>query len=113
MEVIKEGKLTIQKGDNFVTIHKEGYVKDDFIVDDDEDDTEGAEEDDDEDTIASSSGDEEDVVSVEPDGQCVDEPQSHNRATRTSKRQKNARATETKPVSYLECTDELSEEEYV
>ena len=31
MEVIKEGKLTIQKGDNFVTIHKEGYVKDQHL----------------------------------------------------------------------------------
>lgn len=92
---------------------KEGYVKDDFIVDDDEDNTEDVEEDDDEDTIVSSSVDEEEIESLDPDCQCVDEPPSHKRATRTSKRQKNARAAETKPVSYLDCTDELSEEEYV
>lgn len=92
---------------------KEGYVKDDFVVDDDEEEEEDAEEEDDEEGFETENSSEEDAYE------------------KKSKKLRKTKLIKTKKViiksvfqtpvklateaqeNYLDCTSELSEEEYV
>lgn len=85
---------------------KSGYVKDDFVVDDDEEDEEEEEEEDEEE-------DEDEYV----------KPKSCRKPTTATTKKRNTKKDKTPIVnnymsteqgeSFLECTGELSEEEYV
>lgn len=100
--------------DDDVSRTKEGYVKDDFIVDDDEDDDDDYEDEDDDDEDEDEDDDEDD-----------DEDRIPKRKTkpvlRKSTREKKKKAvienvfTATLDTAdeFLDCTSELSEEEYI
>jgi hypothetical protein len=91
-------------GDN-VPRTKEGYVKDDFVVDDDEADDDDYEE----------SEEENDESSEEEVKKKKSKPAKKAPAKKTAKAKapKNVFQIVTQTDNYLDCTDELSEEEYV
>jgi hypothetical protein len=92
---------------------KSGYVKDDFVVDDDEEEEEDYEEDDEED-------DEEEEEEVKPkskrkSAKKATKAKSIKQAKPSKKNQKlqTVFVTMEQPENFLECTGELSEEEYI
>ena len=87
---------------------KDGYVKDGFVVEDDDDEEVDDDEDEDEDEDDENEVEEEEEIIVKP------------KRSRTSKTSTKATKTPKKTVfemveqaSYLDCTSELSEEEYI
>ena len=91
---------------------KEGYVKDDFIVDDDEDDDEEEEEEEEEEDEEE---EEEEYVKKSKKQKAKPQPKSKAKATdKKSKKVENVFTSVTEQQeNFLDCTSELSEEEYV
>jgi len=93
---------------------KEGYVKDDFVVDDDEDeydDDEDEEEEEDEDE-----DDEEIFTKKSKKNKKVEKPKAKKESEKKGKKTAtpvNVFTSITENDSYLDCTSELSEEEYI
>jgi hypothetical protein len=114
-------------------VTKEGYVKDDFVVDDDEveeveeeeeaDDTKVEEEEEDEEEDDDEDDDEEEDEDEDEDEEEDDEEEeaTKKRATLNSKKTSTTRVLRPRPtkakvepdISYLECGIELEEEEYI
>jgi len=96
---------------------KEGYVKDDFVVDDDEDDEEEDEEEEEEDE--DDEDDEEKVFTKKKVSKLSNKKsKSDTKTTKAGKGKKPAAPVNVfislnEEENYLDCTSELSEEEYV
>jgi len=89
---------------------KEGYVKDDFIVDDDEDEDEG-EDDDDEDEDEDEDDEDEDEQVFKKKKPVVKKPTVKKTAKQIKTEFEEKIAEE--EDNYLDCTSELSEESYI
>ena len=91
---------------------KDGYVKDDFVVDSDDED-EGDDDDSEEDVESDES--EEEIVKPKAKGKVLAHAQAQAQApTKTKPIQKPKAAKKEKPEPILvECSDELTEEEYL
>jgi hypothetical protein len=91
---------------------KEGYVKDDFIVDDDEDEDEEEEEEEEEEDE-----EEEEEEYVKKSKKQKAKPQPKSKAKTTDKKSKKVEnvfiSVTEQQENFLDCTSELSEEEYV
>jgi hypothetical protein len=91
---------------------KEGYVKDDFVVDDDEDEEDDYEDEDEEEDETS----EEEVYAKKkkPKAKPVKKAETKPKK-KTTKAPANVftAATDASEKEYLDCTDELSEDDYV
>ena len=98
---------------------KSGYVKDDFVVDDDEED----EEDDDEEEEEEEDEDEEEEEEVKPKSKrkpakkaAKAKPAKPTKQVKPAKKNQKPQTvfvTMEQPQNFLECTGELSEEEYI
>jgi hypothetical protein len=94
--------------DDDVPRTKEGYVKDDFIVDDDEEDEDYDEEEEEEEEEESEASSEEEIVVK------TRKTRSTPAAKKPTKEKKVAAPPKEVLINnYLDCTSELSEEEYV
>ena len=91
---------------------KDGYVKDDFVVDSDDDGSGGDDDDDSEDDDIES---EEEIVKPKAKGKVLAQAQAQAQAqAKTKPVQKPKAAKKEKPEPILvECSDELTEEEYL
>lgn len=91
---------------------KDGYVKDDFVVDSDDED-EGDDDDSEEDVESDES--EEEIVKPKAKGKVLAQAQAQAQApTKTKPAQKPKATKKEKPEPILvECSDELTEEEYL
>jgi hypothetical protein len=93
---------------------KEGYVKDDFVVDDDEDEEDyDEEEDEDEDEESDESSEEEIVIKTRSSKKTAKSPVTKKAASAKDKKVQGQQLPEVLVNNYLDCTSELSEEEYV
>lgn len=119
-----DSELSDEEEDDDVPLTKEGYAKDGFIVDDDDDD----DEDDIEDDISEEEDEDEDDITDEDDDVCKRKSKKKTKVTTKKFSKKNAKKTMNVKAaldaamtshtntryqeSFLDCTSELSEEEY-
>ena len=94
---------------------KEGYVKDDFVVDDDEEDEDYDEEEEEEEEEESDESSEEEIVIKTRSSKKTAKSATKKATTASAKDKKAPRQPQTEVLinNYLDCTSELSEEEYV
>ena len=93
---------------------KDGYVKDDFVVDSDDDGSGGDDDDDSEEDVESDDSEEE-IVKPKAKGKVLAQALAQAQAqAKTKPVQKPKAAKKEKPEPILvECSDELTEEEYL
>jgi hypothetical protein len=90
---------------------KEGYVKDDFVVDDDEEDEDYEEEESEEEESEASSDEEEIVIKTRS---ATAAQKAKGRTKKEAKEKRGAKLVPEPQINnYLDCTSELCEEEYV
>jgi hypothetical protein len=93
---------------------KDGYVKDDFVVDDDEEEDDEEEEEEEEEEA---DDDDEEVYTkkakVIKKPKTADKKKGKTTDKKTKKAPVNVFTSIAEPENYLDCTSELSEEEYV
>jgi hypothetical protein len=89
---------------------KDGYVKDDFVVDSDEED-EGDDDDDSEDDDIESGESEEEIVKPKAKRKVLAQAQAQAK-TKPIQKPKAAKKEKPEPI-LVECSDELTEEEYL
>jgi hypothetical protein len=102
--------------DDDVPRTKEGYVKDDFVVDDDEDDYDDDDDDDEEEEEDEDDDDEEIYTKKTKKTKKVEKPKAKKESEKKGKKTAtpaNVFTNITESESYLDCTSELSEEEYI
>jgi hypothetical protein len=89
---------------------KDGYVKDDFVVDSDDDGSGGGDDDDSEDDVESDESEEE-IVKPKAKGKALARAQAQSK-TKPVQKPKAVKKEKPEPI-LVECSDELTEEEYL